>query len=220
MDAFTRALHAVMALSFFVAYLTSEADGLRLLHVTMGYTLGAVLLVRVVWGLLGPRRVRLSVLASRVRGLGDALGLAKGLEWQELMALSLALSMLALLLCALPVVASGYVTYLGWSGEWTQEVHETLANLMVVVAGGHVGVVVLLIWLASDRRVRPMLTGHVAGPGPDLVKHNLLAVAVAFVLAVVGFWSWQTYQYTVDPQFANQPRWLHPVSGYHESEED
>ncbi len=219
-DSFTRVLHAVMALSFFAAYLTSEADGLRLLHVTMGYTLVAVVLVRAVWGLLGPRRVRLSALAGRVRGLGDTLMLIKGLQWQGLMAQALALSMVTLLLCAVPVVASGYVTYLGWSGEWTEEVHETLANFMVVAVTGHVGVVVLLTWLGLGRQVRPMRTGRVRGPGPDLVKHNLVALAVAFLLAVAGFWSWQTYQYAVDPQFAHQPRWLHPLGGYQEGDED
>ena len=49
-DAFTQALHALMAVSFALAYITSEVDSLRLVHVTMGYTLGAVFVVRVLWG--------------------------------------------------------------------------------------------------------------------------------------------------------------------------
>lgn len=219
-DAFTRALHALMALSFGLAYLTSEVDGLRLLHVTMGYTLGAVLVVRVAWGLLGPRRVSLRALAGRVRGLGDAMALARRFQWQALASQALALSMVTLLLCALPLVASGYMTYLGWSGEWTEEIHEALANGMLMAVGGHVGAVVLLTWLGSGRQVRPMLSGRVTGPGPDLVRHNLVAMAMAFLLAVVGFWTWQAYQSTVDPQFANQPRWLHPLGGYDERDED
>lgn len=219
-DAFTRTLHALMAVSFGLAYLTSEADGLRLLHVTMGYTLGAVFGVRVAWGLLGPRRVSLLALAGRARGLAGAMERVKRFQWQALTTQALALSMVALLLCVLPVVVSGYVTYQGWSGEWTEEVHESLANLMVVAVSGHVGAVVLLTWIGSGRQVRPMLTGSVAGPGPDLVKHDLVALAVALLLAVAGFWSWQTYQHTVDPQFANQPRWLHPLAGYDERDED
>lgn len=59
-DAFTRSLHAMMALSFAGAYITAESETFRLEHVTLGYTLGGVLLVRVVWGLWGPKYERWS----------------------------------------------------------------------------------------------------------------------------------------------------------------
>ena len=219
-DAFTRAMHALMALSFGLAYITSEADGFRWLHVTMGYTLGAVFLIRVMWGLLGPRRVRLQALGVRLVGLGQSLEMLKHRDTQGLLKLVLSLSMVTLLLCALPVVASGYVTYLDWLGKWTEEVHETLGNLMLLVAMGHVGAVILLSWRQPDRSVRPMITGCVAGQGPDLVKHNLVAAAVVLLLLAAGFWSWQTHAHIRDPQLAQQPRWLHPLGGYAEEKDD
>ena len=219
-DALTRALHALMALSFAMAYITAEAEGLRMVHVTMGYTLGAVFLIRVLWGLLGPRRVSLRALGGRLASLDQSLAMVKSFDWQELLKLVLAVSMLTLLLCSMPVVASGYVTYLNWLGKWTKEIHETLGNFMLLAVACHVGVVVLLSLGKTDRQVRPMITGCVAGKGPDLVKHNLVAVAVALLLLVVSFWSWQTYQYIRDPQLTQQARWLHPAGGYDEGNED
>lgn len=218
-DAFTRALHALMAVSFGLAYITSELEGLRLVHVTMGYTLGAVFLIRVMWGVVGPRRVRLKGLTGRLGTLDHTLEMIKGFDWQGLVKLLLAVSMVTLLVCSMPVVASGYVTYLDWLGKWTKEVHETLSNVMLLAVGCHVGAVTLLSMGKTDRQVRPMITGCVAGNGPDLVKHNLVAVALALLLVVVSFWSWQTYQYLHDPQFTHQPQWLHPLGGYIESDD-
>lgn len=219
-DAFTRVLHALLATSFGLAYMTSEVDSLRLVHVTMGYTLGAVLLIRLMWGVLGPRRVSLRALGSRMVGLEQTLAMIKNLDWQGLLKHVLAVSMLTLLVCSMPAVASGYVTYLGWLGKWTKEVHETLGNFMLLALGFHVGAVTLLSMGKTDRQVRPMITGCVSGNGPDLVKHNLAAVAFALLLLVVSFWAWQTHQYILDPQLTNQPRWIHPVGGYIESDDD
>ena len=219
-DAFTRALHALMAVSFGLAYITSEAEGLRLVHVTMGYTLGAVFMIRVTWGVLGPRRVSLKALTSRLATLDHSLEMIKSSDWQGLVKLLLAVSMATLLTCSMPVVASGYVTYLDWLGKWSKEVHETLGNFMMLAVGFHVGAVTLLSMGKNDRQVRPMITGCVPGNGPDLVKHNLVAVALTLLLVVVSFWSWQAHQYILDPQFTDQPQWLHPVRGYVESHDD
>ena len=46
----TRMAHASMALAFFVAYVTSESEYWRLVHVYSGYSLAAVLAFRLVWG--------------------------------------------------------------------------------------------------------------------------------------------------------------------------
>ena len=65
-DAATRMLHWLMALSFTGAYITADGERWRLVHVTLGYTLAGLLVARVLWGLFGPRQVRLSVLWRRL----------------------------------------------------------------------------------------------------------------------------------------------------------
>ena len=209
-DAFTRSLHALMAFSFTVAYITSDADTFRLVHVTMGYTLGGMFLLRVLWGILGPRRVSLWALAGKLSGARQAMSLIQNRDGLALLKLVLAFSMVTLLLFTLPVIASGYITYFEFFGEWTKEIHETVANLMLVAVIGHVAAVGLVFWVFPRGQVRPMLCGQVNGNGPDLVKHNLRPLALALTLGVTGFWSWQAYQYKVDPGFKQQPAWLHP----------
>ena len=162
----------------------------------------------------------LRALGGRLGGLNQSLQMLKRFDWQELVKLMLAVSMVTLLLCSMPVVGSGYMTYLGWFGKWTKEIHETMGNFMLLAVGAHAGAVALLSLGKTERQVRPMISGSIAGEGPDLVKHNLVFVAAAWLLLVITFWSWQAYQYIIDPQFNQQPRWLHPDGGYIEGNDD
>jgi cytochrome b len=72
-DAPTRAFHWLFALSFAGAYLSADGERWRLLHVTLGYTLAGLLVFRLLYGLWGPRQVRLSLLVGKLRGAGPWL---------------------------------------------------------------------------------------------------------------------------------------------------
>jgi len=218
-DAFTRVLHALMASTFGLAYITSEMDGLRLVHVTLGYTLGLVFAVRVFWGLVGPRRVHLRVLIEKLRGLSDFAQNLQRYDWRSALHMVLAVTVVALLALVLPVIASGYMTYFKLQGQWTEEVHEVFGNMMLLVVSCHVAAVVLLSLGNSERQIRSMLTGYVEDKGPNLVTNNLMAVATAFLLLIISLWTWQVYQYIHDPLLTQQPSWLHPVGGYKEEDD-
>ena len=64
-DAPVRAFHWLMVLCFTGAYLTSESEAWRLIHVTLGYTMAGLVASRLVWGLIGTRYARFT---SFVRG--------------------------------------------------------------------------------------------------------------------------------------------------------
>jgi cytochrome b len=57
-DIFVRFSHWLVALGFFVAFWTE--DDLITLHVWAGYLVGALVVLRVVWGFVGPKHARFS----------------------------------------------------------------------------------------------------------------------------------------------------------------
>jgi len=57
-DPLVRAVHWTLLLAFFVAYFTE--DDFLTLHVWAGYTVGALVVMRVLWGFVGPRHARFS----------------------------------------------------------------------------------------------------------------------------------------------------------------
>ena len=219
-DSFTRALHGLMALCFFMAYITSEAHGWRLVHVTSGYTLAFTVLLRLIWGVTGPRRVQLGPLLRRLPGRAQWQDGLRRMEGSTLLRHLLALSLVVLLLSSLPVLVTGYMTYFGVARTWIEEVHEVTANFMLLAVICHIGSVSLLTVFAPAVHMRPMITGCDSGGGPSLVKHNLVTASLALLILVVGFWLWESWQYAVDPQFLAQPAWLHPVGGFQGEDDD
>lgn len=220
-DALTRTLHALMALSFVGAYITAESEIFRLVHVSLGYTLGGLLVARLVWGLLGPRHARLSALWGKLRGLGDWWrGLRTGrASWRQMQNLYMAVSVVAVLLAIAPVVLSGYVTYQEWTGEWMEDVHEFFGNFMLMAVLAHVLGVVVLSLLRRRNLATPMLTGRVEGVGPDLIPSNHWTLAALLLAAVLSFWVWQ---WQVSPQVPAEggASWLHPAPGRAQSQND
>ncbi|MEY5029024.1 MAG: hypothetical protein RLZ63_1339 [Pseudomonadota bacterium] len=196
-DLMTRTLHALMALSFTVGYITAESERLKLLHITMGYTLLGVLLMRVLWGLWGPRPARWSVLRQKLLGIRQLVqGVSNIRAWvSKLQAPVLATSVALVLLCMAPLVLSGYVAeqdWLGW-GDAFGDAHETVANLMLTGVFVHVGAVAGFSLLRQKNLATPMLTGRLREKGPDLVRNNQTVWALLLMLGVVFFWGWQLW---------------------------
>lgn len=192
-DAVTRMLHWLMALSFTGAYLTADGERWRLVHVTLGYTLAALLVGRLLWGLVGPRQARLSVLLRKLQGLPAWLKslAAPQPAWRQGQNLVMALAIALILGLILPLTLSGYAVWDEWGGEWLENVHEFFGNAMLAVVLAHIGLMVLLSLLRRKNQAAPMLTGRAAGPGPDLAKRNHGVLALLLLACVLSFWGWQ-----------------------------
>lgn len=198
-DALTRTLHWLLALSFTGAYLTAEGEHWRALHVTLGYTMAGLLVLRLLRGLIGPAEVRL---APQWRKLGSAgkwwrqfaSGPMLPQQWRQGHLLAMTATILLLLGLIAPLTLSGWVTYNDWGGEWLEQVHELLGNGLLALVLLHLGLIAGGSWLRRRNLALPMLTGRMdarAGSGPDLIRKPRRLPALLLVLAVLGFWAWQ-----------------------------
>lgn len=194
-DAPVRVFHWLMVLSFAGAYLTAESERWRLAHVTLGYTMAGLVAFRIVWGLVGTRHARF---ASFVRGPAAVAaylgGLIRGRPAPHAGHNPAgALAIVALLLLAGAVAATGWAIEVAAGGEWFGELHEGLAGLMLAVVGVHVAGVLIGSWLHRENLVRAMLTGRKAGRPEDAVRSERVGLAALMVAAVLGLWvvQWQ-----------------------------
>ncbi len=68
-DLLVRLCHWILVVAFFVAYFTE--DDVLTLHVWAGYTVGVVVLLRVLWSFVGPRHARFTDFLYRPRTVID-----------------------------------------------------------------------------------------------------------------------------------------------------
>lgn len=195
-DAPVRAFHALFALCFAGAWLTGDSERWRLLHETLGYTMGGLLASRLVYGVVGPRQARLGALLRRTKGLWAWLGALRPpvrarLDWRTGQNLALAVTVVLMMAVVPLVVASGHALSADWGGDAMEEVHEALVHLLLGLVLVHLGSLAVLSVLRGRNLALPMLTGRVAGPGPDLVRRPRRALALLLVLAVIAFGAWQ-----------------------------
>lgn len=193
-DPLVRIFHWSLVASFAVAWLSAEE--LSTVHEIAGYTVAGLVALRLVWGFVGSRYARFTQFikgpGATMAYLGDML---RGKERRYLghnpagaamvLALLMALSATAFtgwlleeparlsMLPDLPqIVAPAYAdddgdSYGGSSSELIEEMHETFANLMLLLVALHVGGVVLTSFRHHENLPRSMITGEkrVRGPG-------------------------------------------------------
>jgi cytochrome b len=194
-DAPVRVFHWLTVLSFAGAYLTSESEQWRLVHVTLGYTLAGLVVFRIGWGLVGTRHARFS---SFVRGPGAIAAYLKGMvqgrpEHHVGHNPAGALAIVALLGLAGLVTTAGWASFNDFGGEWIKELHEGAANVMLAIVGVHVAGVLVGSWMHRDNLIGSMLTGRKTGRPEDAVRSAWRSVAALMVVAVASFWivQWQ-----------------------------
>lgn len=186
----TRVFHWMTVLSFAGAYLTAESERWRLVHVTLGYTLGGLVAFRIVWGLVGTRYARFS---SFVRGpaavkryLAAMVAREPGHDIGHNPAGAVAIVLLILL--SIAVTVTGWALYNDVGGKWPEKLHELAADGMLLVILIHIAGVAVASWLHHENLVRAMIDGQKAGAAGLGIQRALSWLAVCMVLATLGFW--------------------------------
>jgi len=177
-----RIFHWALVLSFTGAWLTAEADGLREVHTVLGYTMAGLLAFRLVYGLVGPKRARLSALYARAAGLPRWLrrawqaakavgrpGMPAGpkLNWSQGLGAATGAILAGMLALVAPLVLSGLATLDEWGGhriaELTEELHEFSGSLLLGLVLSHLALLAVLSVLRRRNEAAPMISGRMPG---------------------------------------------------------
>ena len=193
LDVTTRTWHWMFAGCFAGAYLTAESETLRLLHVTLGYTLAGLLVFRVCWGMMGPRHVRLSAMIRKLKGLATFKQayqdgqIIRAANLKLTVNLMMTLVVMALLLFVIPITLSGYGIYNDLAGHWLEEVHEFMGELMLMMVFAHLVLIVLASFQRKTNMALAMWSGFQPGNGPDLIKHDHRVLAWLLMMSALAW---------------------------------
>ncbi|MCX7175012.1 MAG: cytochrome b/b6 domain-containing protein [Proteobacteria bacterium] len=190
-----RVFHWLMAGCFAGAWLTAESESLRLLHVTLGYTMCGLVAFRIVWGILGTRYARFSTFVRGPKAVARYVGsMLRGQPEHHIGHNPAgALAIVALLGLTLVVTGSGWANYNDIAGKWLEKTHAAAANVMLAVVIVHILGVLVSSWLHAENLVGAMIKGRKPGRPEDGIRSAWRSVAVLMLAAVVGFW-WLQWQ--------------------------
>ena len=188
-----RLFHWLLVLSFAGAWLTAESERWRLLHVTLGYTLGGLVAFRLLWGLVGSRHARFASFVRGPRAVARYLGaLLRGRPEHHVGHNPAgALAIVAMLGLGSLIVGSGWALYNDIGGELFEDLHEAAANLMLAVVAVHVAGVAIASRLHHENLVGAMFSGRKTAPPADGIRSAWRSVAALMLVAVLGFWAWE-----------------------------
>lgn len=201
----TRVFHWSLATSFALAWLTAESDAWLTLHVFCGYLMFALVVFRLLWGMVGSHFSRFAnfwFAPSQV--LAYLNQLRRGQAPRHIghnPAGSLAIYLLLLL--AFGVTVSGVLTLgaeeqhglaAGWFGmaqaKLLKNLHEAAATAMLLLVGLHVSGVIFESVMHGENLARAMLDGHKMAqtPTPKTRRHGALAFTMLLLMLIFALW--------------------------------
>ncbi len=161
-DLFVRVFHWSLVTLFAVAYLTG--DEIEWLHIWAGYAVAALVAMRILWGFTGSRNARFASFVKGPRAVLTFLKQSLHLEAPRYLghnpaggAMVVALLLILSALCATGILMT---TDAYWGSKTLEEVHEALANIMLVLIALHVLGVIAASVEHGENLVKSMVTGR------------------------------------------------------------
>ena len=199
----TRLFHVLFALSFVSAFFISNVfdddSPVFPYHMMIGLTMGLMVVLRIVWGILGSRYARFSSFALNPLSLVEYgrsllsdktkryLGHNPASSWAAL----------AMIVFSLGLGLTGTLMAKGTGNKSLKEVHELLANGFLIIAIAHVIGVIFHHYKHRDGIGMSMVHGHkepVEGGSGIGSSYRLAALIFLLVLAAFSINLYQKYE--------------------------
>lgn len=172
-DLFVRIFHWSVVLIFMLDFWLIEDDGSWSLHRILGYTLAGLVVMRIIWGFIGPHTARFASFFPTPQRVKNHLNDLKQRtvdprEGHNPMGGAMVILLLTMLIV---ITFSGWMQTwdMFWGEEWLEEVHEISANITMFLVTLHVAAVIIMTKVTGIPLLRTMLTGKRTGP---LVTNN------------------------------------------------
>ena len=161
-DPFVRLFHWSLAALFVLAYATG--DEIERVHIAAGYTIAALLVLRIAWGFVGPSHARFSNFVKSPFAVASYLRDVALLRAPRHLGHNPAggIMIVALILMLGATCATGIMMTSDafWGAKWVEEVHEALANTTLALVGFHVLGVLAASFQHRENLVKAMITGR------------------------------------------------------------
>ncbi len=189
-DVPTRVFHWALAISFAGAMITQDMERLRLVHNTFGYTMLGLVGFRLVWGIIGTRYARFSSFIptpSKVLGYVRSMVSRSPIHTIGHNPIG-ALGIIAMLTLTVGTAVSGILLDAGFAEDLVEEVHEAMANGLLVVVGIHIAGVLFSSIAHKENLIRPMFSGFKFGPDTQGIRHSFWWIGLALIASLAWFW--------------------------------
>ncbi len=183
-----RVFHWLLVISFAGAWLTSESESQQMIHYAFGYSACALVLFRIVWGVVGTRYARFTqFIKGPTETIQHVKALLTGHKQSELGHNPAgALVMIALMLLILLIGLTGYWGVKEFLGNFMSEAHEVIASVTLWIVIIHIAAAIIMSFLQKENLIKSMVTGKKQG-GPEQAIRYPMYVFGAGLAVVWGF---------------------------------
>ena len=183
-DVPTRVFHWLLVICFAGAWLTSESERLQMIHYAFGYSACALVLFRMVWGVIGTRYARFS---QFIKGPKDMIGhlkvLLSGHQHDTPGHNPVGgMVMIGLMLIILFIGLTGYLSVKEFLGDFMSEAHEIISSLALALIIIHVVAAVIMSLVQKENLVRAMVNGKKQGLPEQAIRFPQYLIGLILVL--------------------------------------
>ena len=180
-----RVFHWLLVISFAGAWLTSEGEALQMIHYAFGYSACAIIVFRIVWGIVGTRYARFTQFVKGPTETGrhiksfllgkNAPGLGHNPAGARVM--------ISLMILILLIGLTGYWIVKHVLGGLMSGAHEAISNLAVGLVLLHLAAAIFMSVVQKENLVKSMFTGMKQGYPEQAIRYPMVFIGIGLAVA-------------------------------------